>query len=55
MKRWLEKRGCTFLPAKGSHTRVTLGGKSTIVPMHGSGKEIGKGLEHRIKTDLGLK
>jgi len=29
--------------------------KMTVLPMHGKGKEIGKGLEQRIKKDLGLK
>jgi hypothetical protein len=28
---------------------------AAVLPMHGSGKEIGKGLENRIKKDLGLK
>ena len=28
---------------------------ATVLSMHGSGKEIGKGLENRIKKDLGLK
>jgi len=32
-----------------------LGEKRSVLPMHGSGKEIGKGLENRIKKDLGLK
>jgi hypothetical protein len=27
----------------------------SILPMHVSSEEIGKGLEHRIKKDLGLK
>jgi mRNA interferase HicA len=54
-KRWLEKQGCTFEPAKGGHLRVFLGKQASILPMHGSSKEIGKGLEHRIKKDLGLK
>lgn len=55
LKRWLEKQGCTFEPAKGSHLKVRLGRRSSILPVHGSGKEVGKGLERRIKKDLGLK
>ncbi|SPF52219.1 putative mRNA interferase HicA [Candidatus Sulfopaludibacter sp. SbA4] len=55
LKRWLERRGCTFEPAKGSHLRVRLGGRSSILPVHGSGKEVGKGLGRRIRKDLGLK
>jgi mRNA interferase HicA len=54
-KRWLENHGCTFEHGKGGHLRVSLGKKISILPMHGSSKEIGKGLEHRIKKDLGLK
>jgi mRNA interferase HicA len=53
-KRWLEQRGCSFSPAKGSHLKVWLGRHSTILPMHAK-KEIGKGLEKNIKKDLGLK
>lgn len=55
LKRWLEQRGCTFTPGKGGHLHVRLGRKTSSLPMHGSNKEIGKGLEHRIKRDLGLK
>jgi len=53
-KRWLEQQGCSFSPAKGSHLKVRLGRRSTILPMHGK-KEIGKGLENKIKQNLGLK
>ena len=53
-KRWLEKRGCTFEP-KGGHLTVRLSAKVTSLPMHGAGKEMGKGLEHDIKKVLGLK
>jgi mRNA interferase HicA len=54
-KRWLEKRGCTFEPGKGGHLTVRLGTKVTSLPMHGAGKEIGKGLERYIKKVLRLK
>jgi len=54
-KRWLEKKGCSFEPGKGGHLKVRLGEKTSVLPMHGAGKEIGKGLEYRIKKDLGLK
>jgi hypothetical protein len=40
---------------KGGHPHVRLGDKWSVLLMHGSGKEIGKGLERRIKKDLGLK
>jgi len=55
LKRWLEMRGCTFEPGKGGHLTVRLRGEITSLPMHGLGKEIGKGLEHKIKKALGLK
>src|ERR1039457_346215 len=54
-KRWLERQGCSFEPGKGGHLTVRLGAHITSLPMHGSGKEIGKGLERHIKKALGLK
>ncbi len=54
-KRWLEKSGCSFESGKGGHLHVMRGEKHSVLPMHGSGKEIGKGLVSRIKKDLGLK
>lgn len=53
-KRWLEQQGATFEARKGSHMMVYLNGKRTIFPNHGS-KELKKGLENKIKKDLGLK
>ena len=53
-KRWLALQGATFEPGKGSHLKVYLHGKQTVLPMHGT-REIGKGLELAIKKDLGLK
>ena len=54
-ERWLEKRGCTFEPGNGSHLKVYLGKLASILPMYGSSKEVGKGLEHHIKQVLRLK
>ena len=54
MKKWLEQQGATVLPAKGSHLKVFLNGRQTILPMHGT-TELGKGLEASIKRQLGLK
>jgi mRNA interferase HicA len=54
LRRWLAKQGCTFEPGKGGHLKVRLGDKWTILPMHGSGEELGTGLVNRIKKDLGL-
>ena len=54
-KRGLEKQRCSFEPGKGSHLQVSRKGRRSVLPMHGSSKEIGKGLENGIKKDLGLK
>jgi mRNA interferase HicA len=53
-KRWLAEQGATFKTGKGSHFKVFLNGKVSILPMHRS-KEIGTGLLEKIKKDLGLK
>ncbi|MGH8547453.1 MAG: type II toxin-antitoxin system HicA family toxin [Methylococcales bacterium] len=53
-RRWLKKQGCTFARGKGSHLKVYLGERQSILPMHGS-KELGTGLIEKIKKDLGLK
>jgi mRNA interferase HicA len=54
LKRWLEKKGCTFAPGKGSHLKVRFGGRAAILPMRGK-KELGKGVENAVKKQLGLK
>ena len=54
-KRWLEMRGCLFEPGKGGHLKVRRGRRFSVLPMHGSNKEIGTGLAERIKKDLGLR
>ena len=53
-KRWLAKQGCTFEPGHGGHLIVRLGDRMSVLPMHGSGKELGTGLVQKIKKDLGL-
>jgi mRNA interferase HicA len=53
--RWLARQGCRFEPGKGSHVKAILGTKWTVVPVHGSNKELGTGLVNSIKKDLGLK
>jgi mRNA interferase HicA len=55
LKRWLEKQGCSFRPAKGGHLKVMLGSKFTYLPMHGGKKDLGKGLVEAIRNRLGLK
>ncbi len=54
-KRFLARHGATFEPGKGGHLIVRLGGRRTILPMHGGKKELGKGLWLSILRDLGLK
>jgi mRNA interferase HicA len=53
LKRWLTRQGCTFGSQKGSHLKVFYGDKQSIIPMHGK-QELGKGLVHAIKKQLGL-
>lgn len=53
-KRWLQKHGCRLEPGKGGHLIVRLGGKMSVLPMHGKQKELGTGLVNAIKKDLGL-
>lgn len=54
-KRWLQKQGATFTPAKGGHIKVQLGSRVSFLPMHGNAKELGKGLVEKIKRQLGLR
>lgn len=51
-RRWLAERGATFKPGKGSHLRVFLQGRQSVLPMHG--RELKKGLVEAIKKQLGL-
>ncbi|WP_414649354.1 type II toxin-antitoxin system HicA family toxin [Edaphobacter sp.] len=51
--RWLADQGATFKPGIGSHLKVTLHGKQSVLPMHN--KELGTGLVAAIKKQLGLK
>jgi YcfA-like protein. len=53
-KRWLAKQGCTFESGKGGHLIVRRDGRMSVLPMHGSSKELGTGLVNSIKKDLGL-
>lgn len=52
-KRWLSDQGASFKPAKGSHPKVYLNERQSILPMHH--KELGTGLVATIKKQLGLK
>ena len=54
-KRLLAQLGCRFEPGKGGHIHVYKDDKFAVLPMHGSGKELKKGLVVAIKKQLGLK
>lgn len=55
--KWLATRGTTFESHRGGsgHMTAIRGERRSIIPMHGSRKELGKGLMEKIKKDLGLK
>jgi mRNA interferase HicA len=53
-KRWLERQGARFEPAKGGHLWVMLRDRRAILPMHGSRKEMKSGTIAAIKKQLGL-
>ncbi|MBX3447693.1 MAG: type II toxin-antitoxin system HicA family toxin [Parvibaculaceae bacterium] len=57
LKKYLARHGCTFENHKGGsgHLTVRRGARTSQLPMHGSGKELGKGLVNKILKDLGLK
>ena len=57
LRRYLAKNGCTFETHKGGsgHVTVRRGDKTSQLPAHGKGKELGKGLVHKILKDLELK
>jgi mRNA interferase HicA len=52
-KRWLTKQGATFVPGKGSHLKVFLHGRQSVLPMHAA--ELKTGTVEGIKKQLGLK
>lgn len=57
LRRFLAKNGCTFETHKGGsgHITVRRGDRMSQLPAHGKGKELGKGLVHKILKDLELK
>jgi mRNA interferase HicA len=54
-KKWLARRGCQFFGMRSGHLKVVRSGRVSYVPMHGSNRELGKGLVEKIKKDLGLR
>jgi mRNA interferase HicA len=57
LQRLLAAKGCSFETHKGGsgHLTVRRGNRTSQLPMHGSRKELGKGLVSKILKDLGLK
>jgi mRNA interferase HicA len=57
LKKLLAEKGCKFETRRGGSgdLTVTLKGRKSQLPMHGSRKELGKGLVNKILKDLGLK
>ncbi|EAR21901.1 type II toxin-antitoxin system HicA family toxin [Nitrococcus mobilis] len=55
-QKWLAKQGCTFeTKGRSGYLLIRRGHRKADLPMHGGGKELGKGLMEKIKKDLGLK
>jgi mRNA interferase HicA len=52
-KRWLTQQGASFGAQKGSHLKVYLNGKQSIIPMHNT--DMKTGTVAGIKKQLGLK
>jgi mRNA interferase HicA len=57
LRKLLAAKGCTFESHKGGsgHITVRRGGRTTQLPMHGSGKELGKGLVAKILKDMEIR
>jgi len=53
-KRDPDKAGCRFGTQRGSHWKVSLGDRHTVLPWHPK-KEISTGLMNAIGKQLGLK
>jgi mRNA interferase HicA len=57
LRKLLAAKGCTFESHKGGsgHITVRRGGRTTQLPMHGSGEELGKGLVAKILKDMEIR
>jgi mRNA interferase HicA len=53
LKRWLAKQGATFVEGNGSHLKIFLNGKQSVLAMHPG--DIPKGTHQAILKQLGLK
>lgn len=52
--RLVKKNGWRYIKAEGSHYIYEKNGRTYPVPFHGA-KELGKGLEKKMKKEMGLK
>ena len=57
LRKLLAAKGCTFESHKGGsgHITVRRGERTTQLPMHGGGKELGKSLVAKILKDLEIR
>lgn len=57
LKKLLKSHGCKFENhrAGSGHQTVRRGTRKTVIPVHGSSKELGKGLVSAILKQLGIK
>jgi mRNA interferase HicA len=57
LRRKLAAQGCEFENHRGGsgHVTVRRGDRTSQIPMHGGGKELGTGLVNKILKDLELK
>ena len=57
LKKLLKSKGCKFENHRGGsgHQTVRRGSFKSVMPVHGSSKELGKGLVEKILKDLGIK
>jgi mRNA interferase HicA len=53
-KRWLERQGASFEPAKGGQNLGLAARPRAMLPMHGSRKEMKRGTIGAIKKQPGL-
>ncbi len=53
LHRLIKKKGWIHLRTKGSHYIYEKDGRTYPVPFHGA-KEVGKGIENKIKKEMGL-
>lgn len=57
LRKLLRKHGCKFENHRGGsgHQTVRRGKFKSVIPSHGSSRELGTGLVNKILKDLGIK